>query len=56
MKENKNINNNAANNNFNNNEPDMYQLIRKGGIGERAEPIYYRQVIAHFYGAVALDD
>ena len=30
-------------------EPDMYLLIRKGGIGERAEPIYYRQVIAHFY-------
>ena len=27
----------------------MYQLTRKGGIGERAEPIYYRQVIAHFY-------
>ena len=30
-------------------EPDMYLLIRKGGIGERAEPIYYRQVIAHLY-------
>ena len=27
----------------------MYQLIRKGGIGERAEPIYYRKVRAHFY-------
>ena len=23
-------------------ESDMYQLIRKGGIGERAEPVYYR--------------
>lgn len=27
----------------------MYQTIRKGGIGERAVPIYYRNVIAHFY-------
>ena len=27
----------------------MYQMIRKSGIGEWAEPIYYRQVIAHFY-------
>ena len=28
---------------------DMYQMIRKGGIGERAEPISYLLVRAHFY-------
>ena len=27
----------------------MYNMTRKSGIGERAEPTYYRQVIAHFY-------
>ena len=27
----------------------MYQLIRKGGIGERAEPIYYHKVRTHLY-------
>ena len=27
----------------------MYQMIRKGGIGERAEPISYLLVRAHFY-------
>ena len=30
-------------------EPDMYQMIRKGGISERAEPISYLLVRAHFY-------
>ena len=30
-------------------ESDMYQMIRKGGIGERAEPISYLLVRAHFY-------
>ena len=32
-----------------NEESDMYQMIRKGGIGERAEPISYLLVRAHFY-------
>ena len=30
-------------------EPDMYQMIRKGGISERAGPISYLLVRAHFY-------
>ena len=39
----------AESTNIRKEEPDMYKVIRNGGLGERASPIYYREVIAHFY-------